>query len=68
LELWRKWDEMARSKAKLRSAWRIWAKAIGTKEGVSDKEADAIAMIRTFFVLLTVICEATIIAYDLHKW
>ena len=31
-------------------AWRLWAKAIGEKEGTTDAEADKIAMIRTVIV------------------
>jgi len=26
--------------------WRVWAKALGQKEGKSDKEADTIAIVR----------------------
>ena len=32
--------------------WRIWAKAIGPKEGSDNKEADMIALIRTVLLLL----------------
>ena len=52
----------------MKTYWRLWAKAIGTKEGLTNKEADIVAIIRTFFVLLTVICEIVIISYDIHKW
>ena len=29
----------------MKNAWRLWAKAIGEKEGATDREADKIAMI-----------------------
>lgn len=32
--------------------WRLWAKALGAKEGASDIEADRIAIIRTLLVLV----------------
>ena len=34
----------------MKNAWRLWAKAIGEKEGTTDAEADKIAMIRTLIV------------------
>ena len=33
-----------------RKVWRVWAKALGDKSGNSDKEADWIALIRTFIL------------------
>ena len=35
--------------------WRLWAKALGQKEGRDVKEADKIAIIRTFIMLQLVI-------------
>ena len=32
----------------MKKLWRIWAKALGDKSGKNDKEADFVAMIRTF--------------------
>lgn len=32
--------------------WRLWAKAIGEKDGSTDKEADTIAIIRTVIVMV----------------
>ena len=32
----------------MKKFWRIWAKALGDKSGKDDKEADFVAMIRTF--------------------
>ena len=57
------------------SAWRLWAKAMGTKEGASNQEADKVAIIRTalfaFGLLLSLIGLATnlaIMAGIYHHW
>lgn len=39
----------------MRKAWHLWAKAIGTKEGCTNREADIIALIRTFIILVVLI-------------
>ena len=41
--------------------WRLWAKAIGTKASKDDKEADRVALVRTLFILLTIVTEIHII-------
>ena len=38
---------------KIGNAWRIWAKALGAKEGKNDREADIIASIRTLILMCT---------------
>lgn len=43
-------------------SWRLWAKALGEKAGSSDKEADKVALLRTAFVIFTIITEIHIIA------
>jgi hypothetical protein len=48
--------------------WRIWAKAIGQKDGRSDREADIIATIRTVFVLLAIATNIAIIAGIIRHW
>ena len=48
--------------------WRLWAKAIGEKEGTTDAEADRIAMIRTVIVLVNFITCFFIIAGNIHNW
>lgn len=48
--------------------WRIWAKAIGQKDGKSDREADAIAIIRTIFVILAIVTNIMIIAGIIRHW
>ena len=42
--------------------WRLWAKALGQKDGRDVKEADKIAIIRTFIMLQLVITNGFIIA------
>ena len=47
---------------KRKSAWRIWALALGRKEGRSDYEADRIAIIRTLIMFQLIITNFFIIA------
>ena len=47
---------------KKKSAWRIWALALGRKEGRSDKEADKIAIIRTLIMFQLIVTNFFIIA------
>ena len=37
----------------MKKYWRIWAKAIGPKDGNDDKDSDNIAIIRTLLLMLT---------------
>ena len=48
--------------------WRIWAKALGQKEGNTDKEADIIAMIRTFIFLQLIITNCFIVGGNIRHW
>jgi hypothetical protein len=48
--------------------WRVWAKALGQKEGRSDREADAVALIRTILVLLAVVTNLIIVAGVVRHW
>jgi len=54
--------------ARIKQFWRLWAKAIGEKEGVTDAEADKIALIRTVIVLVNFITCFFIIAGNIHNW
>lgn len=47
---------------KIKSAWKLWAKAMGPKSSDDDKEADRVAIIRTFLWSFVVITEIHIIA------
>ena len=42
--------------------WRIWAKALGQKDGRDVKEADKIATIRTFIMIQLIVTNFFIIA------
>jgi hypothetical protein len=48
--------------------WRLWAKALGQKEGITDSEADVVAAIRTSIVLLYIVTNLFIIAGILRHW
>jgi hypothetical protein len=52
----------------IRKFWRLWAKAIGEKSGVTVKEADTIAIIRTLIVLCYVVTNMFIIAQVIRHW
>jgi hypothetical protein len=46
----------------MKKVWRLWAKALGEKASTDNKEADRIAIIRTVFVVVTLITEIHIMA------
>lgn len=48
--------------------WRLWAKAIGQKEGTTNWEADIVAGIRTVLVLVNIITCVFIIAGIIRHW
>ena len=48
--------------------WRMWAKALGEKSGVDDRESDRIALIRTAIVLCYIITNLFIIAGVVRHW
>jgi hypothetical protein len=48
--------------------WRLWAKALGQKEGVTDQKADVIAAIRTAIVVCYIITNCFIIAGVVRHW
>ena len=51
-----------------RIVWRVWAKALGDKSGNSDKEADWIALIRTFIFIQLVVTNCFIVAGNIRHW
>lgn len=53
---------------KRKKIWRIWAKALGEKSGSNDKEADIIAIIRTFIFLSYMITNIAIISNAVRHW
>jgi hypothetical protein len=52
----------------MRKVWRLWAKALGRKDGITDTESDRIALIRTLIVLSYIITNMFIIAGVIRHW
>ena len=48
--------------------WRIWAKALGAKEGKNDREADIIASIRTLIFVSYLVTNVAIVANAVRHW
>ena len=48
--------------------WRLWAKALGQKEGITDREADIVAAFRTSIVFFYIITNCFIIAGVIRHW
>ena len=48
--------------------WRIWAKALGQKDGRSDREADIIAGIRTLIFISYLVTNVAIVANAVRHW
>ena len=48
--------------------WRIWAKALGAKEGKNDREADIIAGIRTLIFVSYLVTNVAIVANAVRHW
>jgi uncharacterized membrane protein YhaH (DUF805 family) len=48
--------------------WRIWAKALGEKGSKCDREADIIAIVRTFIFITYLITNVAIIANAVRHW
>jgi len=54
--------------SKKKSAWRIWAKALGEKSGKTDRESDIIACIRTFIFVSYLVTNLAIVANAIRHW
>ena len=48
--------------------WRLWAKALGEKASLDNKEADKVAIIRSVIVLFYIITNLFIIAGVIRHW
>lgn len=48
--------------------WRLIAKALGTKEGKNEKEADMVALVRTAILFSYMLTNAFIIAGVVKHW
>jgi hypothetical protein len=53
---------------KVLTMWRLWAKALGQKEGITDSEADVVAAVRTAIVALYIVTNLFIIAGIVRHW
>jgi hypothetical protein len=53
---------------KSKSVWRIWAKALGQKDGRDDREADIIAGIRTLILISYMVTNVAIVANAIRHW
>ena len=48
--------------------WKIWCKALGQKEGKNNREADAVAVIRTLILCGYMITNSFIVAGVVRHW
>ena len=48
--------------------WKIWCKALGQKEGKNNREADAVAVIRTLILCGYMITNSFIMAGVVRHW
>jgi len=55
-------------KKKSKTIWRLWAKALGAKEGKNDREADIIAGIRTFIFISYLVTNVAIVSNAVRHW
>ena len=53
---------------KKKTIWRIWAKALGEKGSKCDREADIIAIVRTFIFLTYLITNVAIVSNAVRHW
>ena len=48
--------------------WKIWCKALGTKEGKSNRDADAVAVVRTLILCGAMITNSFIVSGVVRHW
>ena len=48
--------------------WRLWAKALGEKASKCDREANTVALIRTFIFITYFITNIAIVANAIRHW
>ena len=48
--------------------WKLWCKALGEKASGDNKEADKVAIIRTFIFLSYLITNIAIVANAVRHW
>ena len=61
------WQNKMKSK-KRKTIWRIWAKSLGEKGSKCDREADIIAIVRTFIFFTYLTTNIAIIANAVRHW
>lgn len=54
--------------AEQKTAWRVWAKALGEKSGETNEESDKIAMVRTIIVGVNFITCLFIVSNIIRGW
>ena len=52
----------------IKKIWRIWAKALGEKQGSNDREADYVAVLRTFIFCTYLLTNIAIVANAIRHW
>ena len=52
----------------MKKLWRLWALSIGEKAGRHDREADAVAVIRTIILISYLITNIAIVANAVRHW
>ena len=53
---------------KPKGVWRVWAKALGRKDGLTNSEADAVAVVRSFIFITYLITNCFIVANAIRHW
>jgi hypothetical protein len=48
--------------------WNLWAKALGEKSSVCDRQADRIALIRTVLISINIITNIIIVLGVIRHW
>ncbi|NBU76241.1 MAG: hypothetical protein EBS30_13660 [Planctomycetes bacterium] len=48
--------------------WRLWCLALGDKAGRHDREADLVALVRTFIFATYLLTNITIVAGVVRHW
>ena len=52
----------------MKKLWLLWARALGEKASSDASEADTIAIIRTFIVLISCIANIVLVVNVVHHW
>lgn len=66
--IWQVGKDIEKITSSVINIWKIWARALGEKAGVSNSEADQVAIIRTLIVLCYIITNCVIVAGVIRHW